>query len=101
MLFAVRYGHGPSWDDERPLRDQDGWNTHAAFMDALVDDGTVLLGGTLGDPIDGALVIADEGGADALRDRLVADPWVEMGLLTLASVEPWTVLLGDASALTG
>ena len=47
--FAVRLAHGPGWDPSRPIRDQDGWDEHAAFMDGLVDDGFIILGGPVGD----------------------------------------------------
>jgi len=47
--FAVRLVHGPGWDPSRPTRVQDGWDEHAAFMDGLVDDGFVILGGPVGD----------------------------------------------------
>ena len=43
--FAVRLVHGPNWDPGRPIREQDGWQEHAAFMDGLVDDGFIILGG--------------------------------------------------------
>jgi proline dehydrogenase len=33
--FAVRLVHGAAWDASRPIRSQDGWNAHAAFMGAL------------------------------------------------------------------
>jgi hypothetical protein len=46
--FAVRLVHGPGWDSTRPIREQDGWDEHAAFMDGLVDDGFVILGGPVG-----------------------------------------------------
>jgi hypothetical protein len=47
--FAVRLVHGPGWDPSRQIRDQDGWAGHAAFMDGLVDDGFIILGGPVGD----------------------------------------------------
>ena len=43
--FAVTMVHGPHWDRSRPIREQDGWDEHAAFMDGLVDDGLIILGG--------------------------------------------------------
>jgi hypothetical protein len=46
--FAVRLVHGPGWDSTRPIREQDGWDEHAAFMDGLVDDGFVIMGGPVG-----------------------------------------------------
>ena len=47
--FAVRLVHGPGWDPGRPIRRQDGWDEHAAFMDGLVKDGFIILGGPVGD----------------------------------------------------
>jgi hypothetical protein len=44
-VFAVTLVNGPRYDESRPRREQDGWDEHAAFMDALVDDGFVILGG--------------------------------------------------------
>ena len=37
--FAVIRERGPAWDAERGMRKQDGWDDHAAFMDALASDG--------------------------------------------------------------
>ena len=36
--FALMLMHGPGWDATRPIRRQDGWDEHAAFMDRLVKD---------------------------------------------------------------
>jgi hypothetical protein len=72
--FAVRLVHGPNWDAGRPIRGQDGWGDHAAFMDGLVDDGFVILGGPVGDGTQTlhAVEAADE---DEIRARLALDPW--------------------------
>ena len=62
-------------------------------MDALAEEGTVVLGGPVGegDGEDTLLVVAVESEA-AIRDRLADDPWgTEM--LTTVSVEPWCVWL--------
>jgi hypothetical protein len=48
MMFAVRLKRGGPWDWSRDLREQDGWDEHARFMDALVDEGFIVLGGPLG-----------------------------------------------------
>ena len=90
--FAVRLVHGPGWDPARPIRQQDGWDGHAAFMDGLVDDGFVILGGPIGDRQRVLLTIeaVDE---PAIRARLAADPWVVMGLLEIGAVEPWALWL--------
>ena len=46
-LFAVMNTHGARWDAARPLEEQEDWPAHAAFMDALVAEGVVVLGGPL------------------------------------------------------
>ena len=94
-MHAVILEHGPEWDDARGLREQDGWDEHAAFMDALVDEGFIVLGGPIGD---GSRVLhavfADDAGA--VRARLEADPWYG-SRLRIVSIEPWTVLLDGRS----
>jgi hypothetical protein len=86
MFFAVRLERGGPWDWSRDLREQEGWDEHARFMDGLVDEGFIVLGGPLG----GAISAPTE---QAVRERLAADNWARNGMLTVKSVEPWTVLL--------
>src|SRR2546421_9349746 len=45
MFFAVRLERGGPWDWSRDLREQEGWDEHARFMDSLVEDGFIVLGG--------------------------------------------------------
>ena len=92
-MFAVYEEPGPGWDTARPRREQDGWDEHAAFMDALVEDGFVVLGGPLGE---GRFVLlaVDSDDEAAVRARLAADPWlVEGGVLQISRIEPWTIFL--------
>jgi len=90
-LFVVTEEHGGPWDWSKNLREQEGWDEHAAFMDALVDDGVVVLGGPLDEK--DVLLIVQADSEDALRERFAADPWIENGMLGIVSVRPWTVLL--------
>jgi uncharacterized protein len=91
--FVVRQRRGPEWDHTRGRREQDGWDEHAAFMDALVDEGSIVLGGPVGD-VNGeeTLLVFDLESEEEIRSRLAPDPWAG-SLLTLVSVEPWTVWL--------
>jgi len=61
-------------------------------MDALADEGFIVAGGPVG--ADGAalhvLAAADEG---EVVSRLARDPWTASGVLRLAAVERWTILL--------
>ena len=90
--FAVRLAHGPGWDPARPIRSQDGWDEHAAFMDGLVDDGFIVLGGPVGNG-DQSLHVVEAADENDVRARLAADPWAEGRLLELASIETWALWL--------
>jgi uncharacterized protein YciI len=96
--FAVTLVHGPGWDATRPIRRQDGWDEHAAFMDALVDDRFVILGGPLG-PGDRTLHLVEATDAEEIRARLGEDPWASDGLLQVGGVEPWALWLDSRPAV--
>jgi uncharacterized protein len=90
--FAVRVVHGPGWDSSRPIRDQKGWAGHAAFMDGLVDDGFIILGGPVGDG-EQTLHAVEAADDNQIRARLAADPWAVAGLLRIGAIEPWALWL--------
>ncbi|HTT45732.1 MAG TPA: hypothetical protein VMH38_06945 [Thermoplasmata archaeon] len=95
-LFAVINEQGPKWDPSRPMREQSGWKEHAAFMNALVDDHTVVLGGPLRTgPRHRAMLILRADNEKALLARLEQDPWMRSGVLTMGELLPWELLLGD------
>ncbi len=95
--FAVTLIHGPGWDPARPVRAQAGWDQHAAFMDALVADGFIIIGGPVGDGGQTlhAIEAADE---SEIRARLAADPWASAGLLRIGQIEPWALWLDGRSS---
>ena len=93
--FAVIREAGRGWDSLKPLREQQAWPEHAAFMNSLVDEGFVVVGGPVGGGPKTLLVVEAEN-EDAIRRRLDQDPWSPLELLTVESVEPWEVLLGEA-----
>ena len=90
--FLVKTVHGPNWDETRGIREQEGWEAHAEFMDTLVADGFVVLGGPLsgGERTLHVVEAADEA---AVRARVAADPWAVAGLLRIGSLEPWALWL--------
>jgi uncharacterized protein YciI len=92
--YLVRQSRGPEWDHDVLRREQPGWDEHASFMDGLVDDGFIVLGGPIGDGDgDDTLLVVDADDEAAVRERLDADPWRNT-LLTYRSIEPWSVWLG-------
>jgi uncharacterized protein YciI len=97
-FFLVERAKGPAWDHSRLRREQVGWAEHAAFMDALSEQGFVVLGGPIGEGDgDNALLVVDGADEAAVRARLAEDPWGE-DMLRTESIRPWTVLLRAASA---
>jgi hypothetical protein len=91
-LYAVRERRGGPWDWNLDLREQKGFDEHARFMNGLVESGFVVLGG----PLEGdreVLLIVDAPGEDAIRERFAQDLWITNGMLTLTSIERFTILL--------
>ena len=93
-VFAVIRTRGAAWNQSRPLEEQEDWQSHAAFMNALKAEGFVLLGGPLEGTPDVLLIIR---GSDAqqIKSRLSADSWARKDLLRIAQVIPWTLRLGS------
>jgi uncharacterized protein YciI len=89
--FVVIRKPGRAWDASRSMREQEGWDAHAAFMDALADEGFIVLGGPLGTD-DRALHVVDAGTEREIEARYAEDPW-SADMLEIASIEPWTILL--------
>ena len=61
-------------------------------MDGLVDSGFIVLGG----PLQGereVLIIVSAPGEEAVRQGFADDPWIRSGMLTLTTVQRWTILL--------
>jgi uncharacterized protein YciI len=89
----VRLSCGTSWQAGRGRREQPGWEAHAAYMNRLAEHGVVVLGGPVGDVDTGDAVLVinafDEAAVCAL---LAGDPWFGT-VLTIHSVEPWTIWL--------
>jgi uncharacterized protein YciI len=91
--FLVFRGKGTSWDPSKGRREQIGWNDHAAFMDGLVEDGFVVMGGPIGDGEgEDTLQVVEAESEEAVRERINDDPWGEDMLMT-KSVQPWQVWL--------
>jgi uncharacterized protein YciI len=92
QLYIVRLARDGPWDWSRDMREQDGWDEHARFMNGLVEDGFIALGG----PLEGdreTLHVVDAASEQEVRARFAQDNWAENGMLSVKSVERWTILL--------
>ena len=94
--FVVVRERSFAWNWSLPMRDQDAWDAHAAFMDALASEGFIVAGGPLGDEDAATRVmhVVNAPDGETIEARMGDDPWTPMGLLHTVSVEPLTVLLG-------
>ena len=89
--FVVLRRTGPAWEPSRKLEQQAGWDEHAAFMDGLVAEGFVVLGGPLSDEV--RVVLAVEAPSEAaVRATLARDPW-HGSHLVIDTVDAWTIRL--------
>jgi len=89
----VVFRAGPAWA-EGPPEDQPGWDAHADFVDALIADGTFVMGGPFSD-YSGSVNLL-EGVTAAEAEKLLArDPFVENGVFELDSVRDWTVYVDE------
>jgi uncharacterized protein YciI len=91
MYLVILRRSGPEWDPSLPLEEQSGWAAHASFMDGLVDDGSIVLGGPLPDEVRVAHAVEAES-EEAVRAAFARDPWSETHL-RVDSIEPWTIRL--------
>jgi uncharacterized protein YciI len=96
MFLVMLERSGPAYDRSRPLEEQKQWEEHGAFMDGLVDDGFVVLGGPLADERRVAHAI-EASSEDEIRATFARDPWSETHL-RIASIEPWTIRLDARKA---
>ena len=91
MFHVVLRRTGPQWDPSRPLEEQSGWDEHAAFMDRLVESGSLVLGGPLADEVR-VVHVFEAGSEDEVRAALARDPWSGTHL-EVDAIDPWTIRL--------
>jgi uncharacterized protein len=90
--FLLLSTAGANRDLSKGTREQRYWDEHAAFIDKLVDERFILLGGPLPDEGGGVLVVyaADE---QEVRDKLKNDPWYQHEILNLVSIKRWDIYI--------
>src|SRR3954470_4751492 len=91
MFLLILRRDGPEGDRSRPMEEQSLWDEHAAFMDALVDDGFMVLGGPLADEVRTAHAVA-AGSEEEVRAVFGRDPWSGTHLV-VESIDAWTIRL--------
>ena len=77
--FVVISAVGPNRDPSKGAREQPFWNDHEAFIDQLVEEDFILMGGPLLDRAglpQGALLIVNAEDENEVKEKLENDPMV-------------------------
>ena len=90
--FVVISSAGPNRDRSKGTREQPLWNEHAAFIDRLVTEGFILMGGPFIDE-GGSMLIVNADDENEVREKLKTDPWMKHGVLKLDSVKRWQIFI--------
>ncbi len=89
--LLVTFRTGPSWAGGTS-REQPDWPAHAAFIDELVERGTMVMGGPFND-YSGAMLLLEDVGAGEVRAILADDPFVKNGVFVLDEIREWTIFV--------
>ena len=90
--FVLFFTPGIAWIAGKTSREQPYWTEHAAFMDALFEDGIVIMGGPFAD-YSSILVVLEASNESEVRELFKRDPFVVQEILYLSSVHEWLVFL--------
>jgi uncharacterized protein YciI len=96
QTFIIVSAAGANRDLSKGSREQRFWDEHAAFIDRLVEEGFILMGGPLVDEGGAVLIVQAEGEAK-VRERVSNDPWYEQGILKLESIKRWEIFIDQRS----
>ena len=97
------------------MREQDYWPEHVDFVNRIVDEGRMLLGGPLGEvdqdgkPIDPtepvgpdrtyrALIVIEADNERDLRELVDDDPWSRHRVLATQAIYRWEMLVGEITS---
>lgn len=78
------------WDSDKSNRQQESWDDHAEFIDSLLTERVILVGGPLADNSAIMMVVLAESG-QAARDYFAEDPWITKGLVQIKAVHQWNL----------
>ena len=95
-LFVVIRRYGPPHAHGLPLEEQQDWEAHRAFINALEAEGFVRLGGPLEEREEVLLIFRAENRTEIER-RLADDPWRKSGILSTERISRWEVRIGEVA----
>lgn len=91
MYYILFYQVVENYVEKRiPFREE-----HLSLAQKAFQNGTLILGGALADPADGAVLIFKGDSSTVAEEFAQNDPYVKNGLVTEWHVRPWTVVIGN------
>ena len=87
MIFRA----GPTWESGPP-EEQPGWQEHADFVDALIENGTFVMGGPFSD-YSGSVNLLEGLTAAEAKELIATDPFVLNGVFVVDSIREGNVQL--------
>jgi uncharacterized protein len=94
--FVAISSAGPNRDFSKGTREQPFWDEHAAFIDQLVAEGFIFMGGPLVDE-GGSLLIFNAEDENEVREKMKNDPWLKQGILKQESIKRWQIFIDERS----
>jgi uncharacterized protein len=90
--FVVISSAGSNHDHSKSTREQPLWDEHAAFIDQLVAEGFVVMGGPFIDE-GGSMLVVNADDETEVQEKLKDDPWMKHGILKLESIKRWQIFI--------
>lgn len=90
MHYLLIYDLAPDYLERRSAFRKD----HLALAWQAAENGELILGGALADPVDNAVLLFQSSSPDAVHRFVNDDPYVKNGLVTRWRVRPWTTVAG-------
>ena len=96
QTFVVLSTAGANRDLSKGSREQQFWDEHEVFIDNLVDEGFIMMGGPLVDD-GGAMLIVHAESEAHVRATVERDPWYAHEILRLVSIKRWDIFIDKRS----
>jgi uncharacterized protein len=90
--FIAISSAGLNRDFSKGTREQPFWDEHAQFINRLLEEGFIFMGGPLVDE-GGALLIVNAEDENEVKAKLENDPWYTHGVLKLESIRRWQIFI--------
>ena len=90
--FVMISSAGPNRDRTKGAREQPFWDEHAEFIDRLVTEGFIWMGGPLVDE-GGSLLFFYAADENEVCERMKNDPWLKQGILKPESIKRWEIFI--------